>query len=385
MIDMRNLDWSSWLRPYGSRAEKTGSTGATGKASPTAGGWEWDDPGNTAAPSWMGSGAYAKWWQGSDPDYDPNDPAVKQRWWRSPSVGGGIVWHPYWGWQDRAAIKDLYKADQDNAVTWDEFTNWGLTQQLGEDWKTYFPDAVTDAESGLTGGTSSGTWGGSAGLNTVDSEIGDVTYDYSGLTPTYSGEAAYVENPPEWDIASNLASYMAMNGMPTSTDDWYTAAKAKTAKDIEAAIKQSNEQAGLGGMRWSTPLAYTNAKTAADAMTDLGAEYASQTMQSLENARARQLQASGLLSTLGQQYADYPLAVSSQAFEQGQAMTAQQQAAIDKIYQEFMRNTEENNPWLNLAYQLATGQGIQQQYTPGAGTQGLGVLSALLGNILGGL
>ena len=405
------------------------TTGSMGPTATTQGGttYDYDDPSNTSAPSWMGGNAYSKWWQGSDPDYDPNDPAVKQRWWRSPQVGGGIVWHPYWGWQDRSKVKDLYKQDADNNVTWDEFQNWGLTQQLGEDWSQYFPDATVDSGGGggdvwsqilnLAGGGTGGAMptmptmpqgnmpGGTGGIDT--SQLGAFNnyppeWDTAGNTYNYFATGGATDVPWQWDEASRGAYDMLGTGNPTSASPWYQQAKQQTQYDIEDAIKQANEQAGLGGQRWSSVLGRTAQDISSRRMAELGSQYAQMEMGAEEAARNRQLQSMGMLQGLGgdyagltesaknramgaaqglqglgQQYFNAPMDLASQSFQMGSGLQNAQQQMIDKYFGEFMRNAGENNPYLNMIYQMATGQGVPQQYTPGLGSQLLGGLTGL--------
>lgn len=103
-----------------------------------------------AKPSWMGPGAYMKWKQGSDRDYDPADPVVNEEWWRDPSNPGGIVYNNKYGWQDRSAVKNLYK----QGTAFDQF---GLTPQLEQDYAKYYPNGIGN-EVGPGGG-------GGAGVN----------------------------------------------------------------------------------------------------------------------------------------------------------------------------------------------------------------------------
>ncbi len=397
-----------------------GDTGSKVKA-----GTGWDVEGNENAPDWM-PGGYAKWWSGSDPEYDPSDPTPKQKWWRSGSLPGGLVWHPYWGWQERSAVKDLYAADTDNSVTWDEFQDWGLTKQQGTDWSVYYPSyGVDSGDSGVGGGGNSGdsgdsgTGGGSSdwswdwsGLlsgiggttpTTGGSTMADTSYDWGAFTnyPSQWGQSQEILNylgqstPWQYDQASQTASDMAYSGMPTDVDPWYRAAQQQGWYDTQDAIKQAAETAGLGGTRWSTQMGRSAQDIAGRKAADLATSYAQQTMSAQEAARARQLQGSqqlaGLgtdvnnqlfgvsdrLSSLGSQYGQYPIDVANAAYGMGQGNVETTQSALDKYYQEFLRTSAENNPYLAMIYQMATGQGMPQQYSAGMLTQLLG----LIGNI----
>jgi hypothetical protein len=68
---------------------------------------------------------------------------------------------------------------------------------------------------------------------------------------------------------------MAQTGKPTTAEPWYAAQKKVVERDIMEAIKEANEQAGLAGLRWSTPLARSAQDIAGKYMTQLGADYAS--------------------------------------------------------------------------------------------------------------
>ncbi len=390
------------------------------KYNAATGQWEWDDPSNASAPSWMGSGAYAKWRE-SDPDYDPNDPKVMQNWWRSPSVGGGIVWHPTYGWQDRSKIKELYKADPDQ-VTWDEFSKWGLTPQLDQDWKKYFPNAVVDPPggggggswgTGGTGGTAGGTlpnYGagvGMTGLTGLDTTAGLGSMQMPGQWDTatdimnYFGTGGATQNPWQWDLASGTAADQA-TGQATSWAPSYAAAKGVVQTDIMDEIKQAAEKAGLAGNRWGTPLGRTAQDIAGRRMAELGSQYTQQELAAEEANRSRQLSAAGLLQglggsqtglvesakdramqaasglgALGGMVGQYPLTVAQTATGMAESNEAAAQNAINKYYSEYMRNAAENNPYFAMIYQMATGQGVPQQYNPSTMAQIFGALAGI--------
>lgn len=365
-------------------------------------GWSYDDPSNTSAPSWMGAGAYAKWWQGSDPDYDPNDPTPEQRWWRSPQVGGGIVWHPYWGWQDRSTVKSMYKSDED--VTWSDFTGWGFTQQLDQDWKKYFPDAGTDDGSD-TGDYWSGTLdlgdgaGGTAGVGGTSGTSGGATVATD--TNTLGSFSNY---PSQWTGTENVLNYLGTNtpwqydeagsiasGLASGVDPWYQAAQQRGRYDTQDAIKQAAEQAGLGGTRWSSVMGRSAQDIAGRNASSLAAEYA----QQVQNARLQSaglleglgtdvnnqlFQTAGGLQSLGSARAQYPIDLATSSYNMGQTNQETTQGALDKYYKEFLRTAAENNPYLALIYQMATGQGTAQTYNAGTGANLMGILSAIFAN-----
>ncbi len=412
MMDTTNL--SPFVTSSGSGGSSGGDSG---------GGWEWDDPSNTSAPSWMSSGAYAKWWQGSDPEWAASDPSVKQRWWRDPSTPGGIVWHPYWGWQSRSAVKDMYKSDQDNSVSWDEFQGWGFTPQLGS-YQDYYPQGVgNDGDAGggdywagdLSLGSPGYTWGGTSGTTgtTGGGTMGNTTG--TSTDPTNNWNSSFQNYPYQWGQSQNVVDYLGSNtpwqydaasqtaydmsqtGMPTNVDPWYQAAQQRGWYDTKDAIAQAAEQAGLGGTRWSSQMGRTAQDIAGRRAADLAEAYAQQTMGAQEAARGRQLQGASQLqglgtdvnnqlfnvasqySNLGSKYAQYPMDLAGAAYGMGTQNQAATQSALDKYYNEFLRTAAENNPYLAMIYQMATGQGTPQTYNPGQETNLLGILGQIFG------
>jgi hypothetical protein len=97
--------------------------------------------------------AYYQKWTSSDPDYDPQADAqilanMRQSWYRSPNWAGGIVYNPYYGWQDRSAVKQQYQSAT-GPVTWEQFQGWGLPQNTANDWNYYFPNGAGGGGSGM--------------------------------------------------------------------------------------------------------------------------------------------------------------------------------------------------------------------------------------------
>ena len=92
------------------------------------------------------------------------------------------------------------------------------------------------------------------------------------------------------------------------------------------------------------------------------------------DARNRALDATGQLGTLGNYYSQLPLQSAQQSWNMGTQLNTQEQSGLDKTYQDFLRTSSENNPYLNMIYQMATGQGSPQQYGQGTGTQLMGLL-----------
>ena len=182
--------------------------------------------------------------------------------------------------------------------------------------------------------------------------------------------------PEQWQWASDLMRKMAETGMPTSYSDWYQQAKPVALWDIEEAIKGSAEKAGLRGERWSTAMARSAADIAAQRMGALGTDWLGRELGAGEAARQRQLQAAGGLAGLGGQYAQLPMDVSQQMFNQGNIM---QQMRM----QEFLRTLPENSPWLQYLMQSVGGQQTPQGYPMyqqgwGSGMMDIGTMMMLM-------
>ena len=211
-----------------------------------------------------------------------------------------------------------------------------------------------------------------------------------------------------------MASQMTQTGMPTSYEPMYQRAKGIAERDTTKAIKQAAEQAGLQGLRWSTPLGQTAQRIAGENMANLGLGFAGQEMGALEAARGRQMggmgalqgfgqgtsglteaaknrgmQAAGGLTGLGQQYLDAPQDWAAQMYQMGGGMQGQAQSALDRYRQDFMRTSPENNPWVNqgMSYWGTPSQMGYQQYNPSPFSQILGGAGSLgaMGLGLGGL
>ena len=255
--------------------------------------------------------------------------------------------------------------------------------------------------TGTTGGTTypTGTYGGVTGVQNPPE------WDIAGRTLAGLAQGIPQAQPSAWGTVENIGTQMAQTGMPTPQTEWYQRAKGVAETDITDAIKQAAEQAGLRGARWSTPLGRTAQDIAGRTMANVGLEWTGRELEAQEQARARQLsalsqlyglgtgqvglgenalnralQAAGGLGTLGQRYAQLPMDVAQQAFNQGLAMMQARQAQLSPIYQEFLRRTPEASPWLQYGFQATQMpfQMTQQQYQPSGLTSGLGILGSLI-------
>ncbi|MEE9510429.1 MAG: hypothetical protein V3V81_08045 [Candidatus Bathyarchaeia archaeon] len=210
--------------------------------------------------------------------------------------------------------------------------------------------------------------------------------------------------PNIWGNLGGLATQMATTGAPTSQDPWYQQAKQVAGRDIASSIGQAAEQAGLKGMRWSSPLARQAQEIAARRMGEVGLEWTGRELGALEAARGRQLQAMPLMQQVGagqaglseaarqrqfgalplqlqfgQAVGQYPMDVAQRAMQMGGTMQQQQMAAMAPLYQEFLRQTPEASPWLQMAMgatQMPFTQGPQQYQQSGMSNM-LGIASIL--------
>jgi hypothetical protein len=222
--------------------------------------------------------------------------------------------------------------------------------------------------------------------------------------------------PEQWGAMQPYAQEMMQTGRPVDVGGWWKAQQPLAERYIKEQSEQAMEQAGLMGLRYSTPAQRmigditgrtTEALWGDLAGRELGAQEQArqrqlagqQQMYGLgagvaglgEQARARQmgafpymyqgmqlptqlaeankaraLQAAGGLMGVGGQYAQLPLQVSAQAMNMGQAMQQQRQQAFQPLYQEFLRRLPEMSPWLTLGMQgtAMPFQSVPQMYQP---------------------
>jgi len=204
--------------------------------------------------------------------------------------------------------------------------------------------------------------------------------------------------PWQWTFGSNILRGIAKTGLPVSQEPWYQRAKEVADIDIENAIANAAEQAGLTGLRWSTPLARTAQDVSGKIMARTGLEREARELAALEAARQRQLSALGQLFTYGQgqagltqaalqaqlqalsgltglggMYAQLPLQVSDQMMRQA---LIQQQLQMNQMFP----------PWMQGMLGLLGSQPgyAPQMYQPSFLTQLMGIVPSVLPWILGG-
>lgn len=206
--------------------------------------------------------------------------------------------------------------------------------------------------------------------------------------------SAQVPTPSSWQTGMNALTPMAQTGQPVSSGDWWKTTQDVTNRSIQDAIKNASEQAGLGGMRWSTPLGYTAQDIAGKYQGEAAQQWADREMAAQEAARQRQLAATGQLYNYGQgQYqmtqdqlarqaaaaanaigmgtkkANMAMDVAQMMYGMGGGMQGSQQNAINNSY---------NNPYANMAQGYLGQQmaGMPQTYDPSLGSDILGIAGA---------
>jgi hypothetical protein len=228
---------------------------------------------------------------------------------------------------------------------------------------------------------------------------------YPGAFSNYPSQWAGTENiynylasntPWQTDLASQTAANTAQTGDIVSANPWYQQAVQQGWYQTQDDIKNAAEQAGLGGTRWSTPLGRTAQDIAGRRGADLATQYMALQGQYATDAANRKLTASSQLQgigndvtsnlqnvaqglqSLGGDYFNAPINLANSSYAMGQQNQQTTQSALDKYYQEFLRTAAENNPYLAMIYQMATGQGTAQQYTSGTWSQLLNILGSLV-------
>lgn len=223
-----------------------------------------------------------------------------------------------------------------------------------------------------------------------------------------------VAAPGIWgDVEARLKDMMG-SGEPVDTSGIYNTQKAVANRYLEDAAKDMAEKFDVGGLRFSTPLQAGITRETERMGENLAAQAAQAEISAKENAASRimssmglgsslgsaqggfglsnagnemqagmfnagnqmsnignQLGAVGQLTNLGSNYAQLPLTVANSMAGLGASYQDQQQASL---------NSEQNNPWVQLALQLS-GQspyGIPQTYQPSTLTNLLGGLGGAL-------
>lgn len=298
---------------------------------------------------------------------------VQQQWLRDPSWGGHVIWNQDLGFQDFPSMAKLY-SEAGGPVSQEQMMGWGLTPQLGSNWREYFPERQTKSERGWqpSGGGTSGNLGtGGTGIGGYNPTTGWT----EGWTEGGQMEQTQFPYPQQWGTASNVMTRFA-EGLPTDTGAWWEAQQAPFERRISDQAKQVAEQMGLGGLRYSTPMTGQIADITGRESANLFGQLAERQLGLTEAAKDRGLQAAGGLTGLGQQYLNAPQEWAQQMYGMGSGMTALGQGGIDRSRQEWMRTIEENNPWLAQAMGFGgmSGATTPQQWQQSPWTQFMNML-----------
>jgi len=216
--------------------------------------------------------------------------------------------------------------------------------------------------------------------------------------------------PPSWYQGMQDVDKMAATGAPTDVSGIYSSWLPVAQQQMKDFSQSEAERLGLEGMRWSTPLQNRVSDYARQMSEQFGLNISQQQVQAEEAARARQLQAMPLqyqygagtaglaesakdrglagaqgLAGLGQAMTQYPMDLAQLSMNMGLQGQQAQQAEYDKMYNEFLRTSEEGSPWLQNALALlgiGGGAYTPEQYQQSGLSQGLGVGSSIA-SILG--
>jgi len=276
------------------------------------------------------------------------------------------------GWQTKEDVSAFHQQYGWNP-TQEQWQQQGWTPRIDPQtptgWAQYWPEKYTWET--WPGGQGGGTGGGTSvtGTGQMPGYAGTTGPGWQYQEPSGYGQLQY---PQQWGTASQALTPMAQTGMPTYQSPWYQQARGVAETDIRNAIAQAAETAGMKGLRWSSPLAEQAQRIAGERMGQVGLEWTGRELDALEQARQRQLQATGQLAGLGQQYFQAPMQYAQAAGQYGQGMMGARQQMLQPFYQEFMRRAPESSPWLQAAMQWSGYQwpGAQpQMYQPSGFSQ----------------
>jgi len=192
--------------------------------------------------------------------------------------------------------------------------------------------------------------------------------------------APFTNYPSQWQTASNALTGIAQNGNPVNYGGWYNQAKQTAQTDITDAIRQAVEQAGMGGMRWSSALGRTGQDIAGRTMADLAQQWTGMELGAQQQGIQNQLGAAQGLMGLGGQYAQLPMDVAGNMMNMGNTMQGAYNQQISPYYNLWNTQQDYNSPWLSSILGTATaGYGAQPQtYNPSFFSQLLGGATSAL-------
>ena len=213
----------------------------------------------------------------------------------------------------------------------------------------------------------------------------------------YGYASAPQSAPTAWGTSENAYNQMlGGGGQAVDVTGWWNAQQPQFQTQMSDMAKQAAETAGMGGMRWSSPLATNIADQTSRGLQNLTADFAGRQISADEAARQRMMESMGGLANLGQGQANLGLAntqnmfqgagglagigdrqfnapmQAAQALQQsGQNMYNQQNAMLQGMY---------TPPWMQGAMAASQGSayGTPQTYQPSFGENMFGIAGSLL-------
>lgn len=225
------------------------------------------------------------------------------------------------------------------------------------------------------------------GAGTAPSATSTPTANYTPYADIFPGAPAAPTStgtvyPSQWTGASDFYNQMMATGMPSSSMAWRQQALPQAQQDIFQGIQQAAEQLGAGslGKRYGTTMGRTSQDIATKRMNELNTTAAGMQFQADEAARQRQMGAAQGQTGLGQLMNQYGMDLDQMLYGMGTGMQGQQQNQANQLMQYWLGQQPYSNPVIGMAQGLATQQlpFNYPQYTQGAGSQGLDVLSSIL-------
>jgi len=211
----------------------------------------------------------------------------------------------------------------------------GLPVQTPQAWLNALTQLQGISETGLGSTDNPAIWGaGEQGLTAMGE---------TGL-PT--------DLPSIWGAGEQGLTSMGATGMPVTSDEWWTGRKELAQQNIEDAIKEAAETAGLSGLRWSTPFARTAQDVSGRIMKEATTEWMDKELAAQEAARRRQMESYAQMLPYGQAQVDIIEAAKQRMMGSYAQMLPYGQAQVNSVEAAKQRMMEAY-PQL---YQLGAGQ-----------------------------
>jgi hypothetical protein len=347
---------------------------------------------------------------------DPAAGNVKQNWYRSEDwpMGGGIeaaAYSPYFGWQDIAAVKDLYRKAE-GPVTWDQFSQWPLEKRVGSNYDQWLEEQAGGGGGGLITTDPSGNdeayqqWlkslggnNGGGGENLPENML--ETFGYTGDIPINPMEQTYLNainqlytqqptalqtiQPANQFYQDVLGGAVSATGQPFRSAV-YDATKAGAMQNYgdmrrNLATKFSERGGYFGGGH-----SIAQAKLANETSNSLNQILSGLNLEGFnQDVAARQTAASGLAG-LGTTQQGISSQILSDIYGGGNLLTQrdllnrqQSQEAQGRAYNDWLRAQQENQAVFGNAASLLGYQAYQPIAQQQQQSQWGSVLAALLG------